>query len=344
LVDVLLHRYHLQTRDEAAEIGRMLYQSKMFTHVTNDHPFNDDKLFYRFACDEEPLVLNTWRLWNDRVDPDAVGLIRRLKKMLSRLIRKCSTASSTTKGLVNYDAVSNHSNFKKFEEATCELQGVNLSALSVDARIAFCLNCYNMMVTHAFAKVGRPESNLKRDFFFSNISYNIGGLVFSLNDLENGILRGNKRPAGFHFSRPFSSGDPRMNCIIEQPDARLHFALNCGAKSCPPVKEYTTDALREELRVVAIAFCNDTNDNVEIDVEKCEVKISKLFHWYMYDFASTEKNLLTDVIPQWLDGKKKEIYLKVVNSGKLKVKKLKYDWTTDAVPSGKIFQGRPRGR
>ena len=63
-----------------------------------------------------------------------------------------------------------------------------------------------MMVTHAFAKVGRPESNLKRDFFFSNISYNIGGLVFSLNDLENGILRGNKRPAGFHFSRPFSSG------------------------------------------------------------------------------------------------------------------------------------------
>jgi hypothetical protein len=72
-----------------------------------------------------------------------------------------------------------------------------------------------------------------------------------------------------------------MNCIIEQPDARLHFALNCGAKSCPPVKEYTTDALREELRVVAIAFCNDTNDNVEIDVEKCEVKISKLFHWYM---------------------------------------------------------------
>merc|ERR1740130_1112560 len=96
LVDVLIHRYHLQTRDEAVEIGRMLYQSKMFTHVTNDHPFNDDKLFYRFACDEEPLVLNTWRLWNDRVDPDAVGLIRRLKKMLSRLIRKCSTASSTT--------------------------------------------------------------------------------------------------------------------------------------------------------------------------------------------------------------------------------------------------------
>ena len=66
--------------------------------------------------------------------------------------------------------------------------------------------------------------------------------------------------------------------------------------------------------------------------------------FYRYDFASTEKNLLTDVIPQWLDGKKKEIYLKVVNSGKLKVKKLKYDWTTDAVPSGKIFQGRPRGR
>jgi len=45
-----------------------------------------------------------------------------------------------------------------------------------------------------------------------------------------------------------------------------------------------------------------------------------------------------------LVGEKLQQWLQVVNSGKGKVKKLKYDWVTDAVKAGKAFQGRPRGR
>jgi hypothetical protein len=261
--------------------------------------------------------------------------------MLDRLIKKHRSAQDGY--LVAYDDVATDKKFNIFEEATCELQGVKMSTLDSDARMAFCLNVYNLMVKHAFVKVGRPESNMRRDFFFSNVSYNIGGDIYSLNDVENGILRGNKRPAGFHISRPFSSGDPRMNCVMEHPDERLHFALNCGAKSCPPVKEYTADAIQEELRVVAVAFCGD-DSNVAVDVDKMEVRISKLFHWYLYDFAPSEKILVTESIPKWLVGEKLQQWLQVVNSGKGKVKKLKYDWVTDAVKAGKAFQGRPRGR
>ena len=341
LVDVLMDRYELQSRAQAVDVGRMLLQLKMFSHVHNDHLFLDNhKYFYRFAAHEEPLVLNTWRSWNDRVVPDAVGLVRRLKKMLDTLISKHRRPRD---GLVAYDDVSYDLEFQLFDEATCELQKINMFTLTQVDRLSFCLNIYNMMVQHAFAKVGRPESNMRRDFFFSNVSYNIGGHVYSLNDVENGILRGNKRPAGFHFSRPFGSGDPRLAAVIEQPDARLHFALNCGAKSCPPVKEYTSGAVLEELRVVAMAFCGE-DTNIAVDVDKMEIKISKLFHWYMYDFGPTEKILLAEVIPQWLEGEKKQQFLTVVNSGKYKLKKLKYDWTTDAVPTGKMFQGRPRGR
>jgi len=339
LVDVLMNRYNLRTRDEAVEIGIMLFELKMFAHVTTDHVFSDEKYFYRFACHEEPLVLNTWRTWNDRVDPDAVSLVRRLKVKLDKIMNKYRNNS----GLVAYDDVAKDPKFRKFEEATCELQQIHLERLEIDERIAFCLNVYNMMVKHAFTKVGRPESNMRRDFFFSNISYNIGGHVFSLNELENGVLRGNKRPAGFHFLRPFGSGDPRMSSVIEQPDPRLHFALNCGAKSCPPVKEYTRNAVREELRVVAMAFCSE-DENVAVDQDKCEVRISKLLYWYMYDFAPTEKLLLTEILPQWLEGEKKKVWLDVVNSGRYKSKRMKYDWTTDAVLSGKVFQGRPKGR
>lgn len=38
-------------------------------------------------------------------------------------------------------------------------------------------------------------------------------------------------------------------------DARIHFALNCGAASCPAIKMYTTDTLEEGLTGAAEAFC-----------------------------------------------------------------------------------------
>ena len=49
LVDVLMNRYKLRTRDEAVEIGIMLFELKMFAHVTTDHVFSDEKYFYRYG-------------------------------------------------------------------------------------------------------------------------------------------------------------------------------------------------------------------------------------------------------------------------------------------------------
>jgi Protein of unknown function, DUF547 len=38
-------------------------------------------------------------------------------------------------------------------------------------------------------------------------------------------------------------------------DKRIHFALVCGAKSCPPIRVYTPDELDEGLDAAAAAFC-----------------------------------------------------------------------------------------
>ena len=175
---------------------------------------------------------------------------------MNRILRKHRNGE----GLVAYDAVAEDEAFVQFEEMSCEIQAVNLAKMPPDPRLAFALNVYNMMVKHAFAKVGRPETMMKRDAFFSNVSYNIGGIVYSLNEIENGILRGNKRPPGLHLTKPFGSGDPRLAAVLADPDPRIHFALNCGAKSCPPVKTYTAQNVREELRVVALAFCEQDSN------------------------------------------------------------------------------------
>ncbi len=75
LVDVRDRRYHLQTyeqcfvgseacdrlveagladdRGQAERLGDRLLEAGLFHHVTRDHPFRDDHLFYRFADDED---------------------------------------------------------------------------------------------------------------------------------------------------------------------------------------------------------------------------------------------------------------------------------------------------
>ena len=48
---------------------------------------------------------------------------------------------------------------------------------------------------------------------------------------------------GTLYVRPFGEGDPRLSLALERAEPRIHFALNCGAKSCPPIKTYSADSV-----------------------------------------------------------------------------------------------------
>ena len=39
----------------------------------------------------------------------------------------------------------------------------------------------------------------------------------------------------------FDHDDPRLKVALKVLDPRIHFALNCGAKSCPPIRVYTEE-------------------------------------------------------------------------------------------------------
>ena len=43
------------------------------------------------------------------------------------------------------------------------------------------------------------------------------------------------------FSRPFGSSDPRLKVALDTAEPLIHFALVCGAKSCPPIKTYSAN-------------------------------------------------------------------------------------------------------
>ena len=107
------------------------------------------------------------------------------------------------------------------------------------------------MLLHAFAQLGPPDAALERNSFFNDVGYEVAGQCLSFRDLEHGVLRGNVVPPGPTFSRPFGSGDPRLAFVIPL-DNRIHFGLNCGAASCPPIKDFTAEAIDEELRIVYV--------------------------------------------------------------------------------------------
>lgn len=50
--------------------------------------------------------------------------------------------------------------------------------------------------------------------FFNYVSYLIGGEVFSLQDIENGVLRGNRKGVA-QILRPFSKSDPRLQVLSQ---------------------------------------------------------------------------------------------------------------------------------
>lgn len=190
-----------------------------------------------------------------------------------------------------------------------------------------------MMIKYAFIKVGIAQSNIERSAFFNKVSFNIGSDIFSFQDLEHGIMRGNRK-APYSLSPQFSRNDPRLKISTKEVDYRIHFALNCGAVSCPPVKNFTKQGIEEELRIVSQAFCED-DSNVRIDTENRTVYLSKIFSWYQEDFGKSNSQLL-ETLKSCLRGTKeyelKELLFHVRMSS-VKIKYVNYDWSTDASDS-----------
>ncbi len=323
-VKALMKEYSLQTPEEAVKFGVYLQESKILHHVANDQVFGNKKKFFRLQCYQQPDILNSFRIWTERVDEEPMNLLQRLKKLLGNI----ESAVTNNKGLADYKNAHKQTLYSTFEEAVCELQGVNMGKMDDKTRLAFGINLYNLMIKYGFMKVGIGSTTLARGAFFSSVKFNVGGDILSFNDLENGVLRGNAVPPYSLFA-PFSKTDPRRRLALDKADCRIHFALNCGANSCPPVKNFTASAVDEELRIVAQAF-TEQEENVRLLPEKNEIYLNKILSWYGVDFAPS-KDLLPEKVVTFLRGEKKQTLQTMIDSGKkISVNFNEYDWSTNA--------------
>ena len=116
---------------------------------------------------------------------------------------------------------------------------------------AFWLNLYNALTLHGLHAARIRQTVLERAGFFGSFAYCVSGLNFSLNNIEHGVLRGNR--AALLSRAPFTSDDPRARMVLPL-DARIHFALNCGALSCPPIRAYDAARLEGQLELAAQSY------------------------------------------------------------------------------------------
>jgi hypothetical protein len=192
-----------------------------------------------------------------------------------------------------------------------------------EERIAFWINLYNALIMDGVIAKKVTQSvgsnSLHLLAFFRQTAYNVGGQRMSTDDIEHGVLRGNRG----HPMLPgpqFSSSDPRLGWIINPVDVRIHFALNCAGRSCPPIQVYTPENLATQLDLAARNF---VNADISVDPETNSVHISAIFNWYKSDFGG--RNGVIDFLIEHLPEDDRKAWL-VENKQKINFKFRPYDW------------------
>ncbi|XP_070194487.1 uncharacterized protein [Littorina saxatilis] len=257
------------------------------------------------------------------------GLATQVGEDLRKLILKLHAAFLSKDGKkVDYKGIANSGEFQAYIRLAQELQRVDLEDCSRNEKLAFFVNIYNALVIHANVARGPPVNLWQRYKFFNTMKYIIGGYEYSLQDIENGVLRANRKGVGM-LTKPFSKNDPRLNITLETAEPLIHFGLVCGAKSCPPIKTYTSDEVIEQLKLAAEAFL-DGPDGCDIDVGKNTILLSMIFKWYQEDFGGNDEATVLWVFQRLEDGEKKKKLRQLIDKKKYKVKYLKYDWSVNA--------------
>lgn len=175
---------------------------------------------------------------------------------------------------------------------------IDLSILdNDDKKKTFWINIYNGLTNYLIIKK-ELKTNMKEDSsFFKTNTIKIGKFYFSLDDIEHGLLRKNAR-------NHIKEQDQKLQLQVNNLDYRIHFALNCGAKSCPAIANYTLANIHKELQIAEITF---SKEEFKVDNHDKTIECSELFVWYREDFIDT--------------------YLNDVNLKDYTVKTIPYDWS-----------------
>lgn len=176
----------------------------------------------------------------------------------------------------------------KKQEDTRELQRQLASTPSIllleelnkdNYKLVFWINVYNAFIQIQLRKQDKPST---KGGFFSRRVIDIGGQLLSFDDIEHGILRRGMAKYGLGWIPSVYISRFVQNTKVDKLDFRIHFALNCGAKSCPPIAFYDPAKIEQQLDMAMESYLMQ---ETEYQPEKKKLLVSSLFLWFMGDFG-----------------------------------------------------------
>jgi len=161
--------------------------------------------------------------------------------------------------------------------ASCTFSTLKTQVDSDQKKKAFWINIYN-----AYFLILRKEQNLQKPEIFKSKRIKIAECSFSLDDIEHGILRKYRWKYSLgYLANPFSSSLIK-SLSVNHIDYRIHFALNCGAESCPPIAFYNHEKITNQLDMATMSFLESETKKI---VDEKTIYISQLFKWFKADFG-----------------------------------------------------------
>lgn len=170
----------------------------------------------------------------------------------------------------------------------------------------FWLNMYN-----GWFQILATREKLKKPKIFTSKQITIASKKFSLDNIEHGLLRKFRWKFSKGYLPSFFPGKTIKQLAVKKIDHRIHFALNCGAKSCPPIAFYYYEKLDKQFDVAAKVFLTS---ETEIDSINKKLTVTKIMDWFRADFGG--KKGIRRIINKYLN--------KDVDGYKIKFKP--YDW------------------
>ena len=228
------------------------------------------------------------------------------------------------KGFVDYRGLKNNSGeLDAFLSLLANIESENYQSWTVPDKIAFWLNAYNALTLKTiiehypikssfFKSLTFPKNSIRQiSGVWDKIMFSVIGEEMTLDHIEHQILRK-------EFIEP-----------------RIHTALVCAAKSCPPLRNepYNGENLNSQLEDQTKKFLF-SQKNFLIDNKKHTIYLSSIFEWFGEDFLAgyssqdefkirnPEENAVLNFISLHIPANLK----KFLWDPSYRIKYMKYDW------------------
>jgi len=182
-----------------------------------------------------------------------------------------------------------------------QLEKTDPKNLTKDEQFAFYTNAYNAWTIKLILS-GWPGIRSIKDLGgllqspWKKKLVRIDGDILTLDHVEHDILR------------------PRFK------DPRVHFAINCAAKSCPPLisEPYRAEILNRQLDNSTRVFLNNP---ANYRFAGNDFYVSRIFKWFSEDFNE-------DILGFYIKFSQGDLKFQLeANKHKIKIKYLEYDWS-----------------